>query len=78
MQILGDELKFGLGFSGTGGAGFSSVLWMGGIGDMIASKHAWNNMQVTTYVAVAAKDFSTLSYYESQVWAWLRPVTFRK
>ena len=69
-------MDVGLGFSGTGGAGFSSVLWMGAVGDMIVSKHAWNDAQVTEYFAVADKDFSTLSYYGSQVWAWLRPGTY--
>ena len=29
--------------------------------------------QVSEYFAVADKDFTTLSYYNSQVWAWLRP-----
>ena len=76
VQILGDELNVGLGFSGTGGANFSSVLWMGGIGDMVVSKHAWNDAAVTEYFAVADKDFSALSYYDSQVWAWLRPGTY--
>ena len=74
VQILGDELNFGLGFNGTGGANFSSQLWMGGVGDMLVSKYALNNAAVTEYYA--STDFSTLSYYDSQVWAWLRPGTY--
>ena len=46
---------------------------MGGIGDMLVSKHAWNNAQVSEYFAISDKYLSTLSYYGSQVWAWLRP-----
>ena len=57
------------------GARISPVLWMGGIGDMVVSKPAWNGAAVTEYFAVADKDFSTLSYYDSQVYAWLRPGT---
>ena len=60
-------------FSGTGGANFSSTHWMGGVGDMIISKHAWNTAQVAEYFAVADKDFSTLSYYALQSYAWLKP-----
>ena len=69
-------MNFGLGFSGTGGANFSSVLWMGGIGDMIVSKHAWNDVQISEYFAIADKDVSTLSYYDSQIFVWLRPGTY--
>ena len=58
---------------GTGGTHFSSQLWMGGIGDMIVSKHVWNNAQVAEYYAVADKDFSTLSNNDSQFYAWPRP-----
>ena len=47
VQILGDDLNFGLGFSGTGGAGFSSVRWMGSVGDIIVSKHAWNDAAIS-------------------------------
>ena len=47
VQILGDDLNFGIGFSGTGGAGFSSVRWMGSVGDIIVSKHAWNDAAIS-------------------------------
>ena len=43
---------------------------------MVVSKHAWSDTAVTEYFAVADKDSSTLSYYDSQVWAWLRPDTY--
>ena len=76
VQILGGDLKFGKGFADTVGVGVSSVLWMGGIGDMVVSKHAWNDAQVSEYFAVADNDFNTLSYYSEQVWAWLRPGTY--
>ena len=43
---------------------------------MIVSKHALNHTAISEYFSVADKDFSTLSYYDSQVWAWLRPGTY--
>ena len=76
VQQLGSGLEFGMPFSGTGGANFSSNLWMGGVGDMLISKHAWNTAQVAEYFAVADKDFSTLSYYGLEVYAWLKPGTY--
>ena len=73
VQILGPGLEFGKPFSGEGGAGFSSIHWMGGVGDMIISKHSWNTAQVTEYFSITDKDFSTLSYYDQEVYAWLKP-----
>ena len=49
VQIVGDELNFGQGFSGTGDTNFSSVFWMGGIGDMVVSKHTWNDAAVSKF-----------------------------
>ena len=76
VQVVGPGLDFGLGFSGTGGANFSSVRWLGGVGDMVVSKHAWSDSMVTEYFAIADKDFSALSFYASFVWSWLRPGTY--
>ena len=45
----------------------------GGVGDMIFSKQSLNDAHVTEYFAITDKDFSTLSYYGSQIWVWLRP-----
>ena len=49
---------------------------MGSVGDMIVSKHAPNDAAISEYFAISEKDFSTLSYYDSQVYAWLRPGTY--
>ena len=40
---------------------------------MIFSKQSLNDAHVTEYFAITDKDFSTLSYYGSQIWVWLRP-----